>query len=459
MFGRVELLTSVTEVTDENVLEVLQKAEQTHIRNAAEIQYLYEYWRGYQPILEREKLIRPEINNTIVENHAHEIVSFKTGYEFGEPIQYVRRGIEEGSSDKIDRLNEYMLSLNKPKQDKDLAEWFHICGVAYRMVLPADRGSDAPFEFDTLDPRSTGIIRNNGFGKRPIMGFTKVTKDNGEVIHSCYTRTKYYEISNLSTVVRSNSHTLGNIPIIEYPANSARLGAFEVVLGLLDAINKTTSDRLNGIEQFIQSFIKFVNCDVDPDTFESLKAMGAVKVKTTIPGVPSDVQIISSELNQGEAQISKDDLYQMVLIICGMPDRNGSNRTTGDTGQAVILRDGWGSAESRARATELMFKASEKEFLRIALRIANQLSGLGLEVSDIDIKFTRNKTDNLLVKTQGLQNLLEAGIEPRTAIATTGLFSDPELVFANSEEYMKKWLLPETQITPTNNKPNPEQGE
>ena len=55
-------------------------------------------------------------------------------------------------------------------------------------------------------------------------------------------------------------------------------------------------------------------------------------------GNPADVDIVSSELDQSQTQITKDDLYQMVLIICGMPDRNGANRTTGDTGQAVILR-------------------------------------------------------------------------------------------------------------------------
>lgn len=459
MFGRIELLTSETEVNEGNILKILARVNADFTRNSAEIQYLYQYFKGYQPILLREKLIRPEINNTIVENHAYEVVTFKAGYEFGEPLQYVRRGNENESSDKIDKLNKYMIAMNKSKQDKDLAEWFHICGVGYRMVLPTNSYAEVPFEFDTLDPRVTGVVRNNGFGKKPILGFTKVLMDDNSVIYSCYTPTMFYKIKDLTEIVYSEPHVMGYIPIIEYPANSSRLGSFEVVLGLLDAVNSTTSNRLDGIEQFIQAFVKFINCDIDEETFIAMKAMGAVKVKSTNPGEAVDVDIISNELDQGQAQISKDDLYQMILIICGMPDRNGSNRTTGDTGAAVILRDGWGAAESRARSTELMFKASETEFLRVVLKIANQLAGLGLEASDIDIKFTRNKTDNLLTKTQGLQTLLEAGIDPRIAIATTGLFSDPELVYAQSLPYLKKWLQIETTVTPANNKPNPENGE
>lgn len=88
----------------------------------------------------------------------------------------------------------------------------------------------------------------------------------------------------------------------------------------------------------------------------------------------------------------------------------------------------------------MVFKCSEKMFLRLALRIINTVHGLDLKLSDIDIKFTRNKTDNLLVKTQGLQNMLEAGIHPQIAIANSGLFSDPEQTYLDSLPYLEKWL-------------------
>ena len=81
------------------------------------------------------------------------------------------------------------------------------------------------------------------------------------------------------------------------------------------------------IEQFVQSFIKFVNCDIDEETFKAFKEMGAIKVKSS-SGEKADVDIISQELNQTQTQVTKDDLYQTVLIICGMPDRKGSGRNT-----------------------------------------------------------------------------------------------------------------------------------
>ena len=86
MNGRRVIKTSVTEITRENVVEVLKKALAIHELNRSEIDYLWNYYRGKQPILRRVKEVRPEICNQIVENRANEIVSFKVGYLCGEPI-------------------------------------------------------------------------------------------------------------------------------------------------------------------------------------------------------------------------------------------------------------------------------------------------------------------------------------------------------------------------------------
>ncbi len=449
LFGRDVLFSSEIEITRNNVFDVLNNVLPTHAKNSEEIDYLYKYYRGRQPILDRVKTIRPEICNKIVENHALEIVDFKKGYVFGEPVQYVRRG-ESAEDNYIPLLNEYMFTADKAQRDKELAEWFYICGTSYRMVLPG-LYDDIPFEIDTLDPRYSFVVYNNGFGKRPLMGVKYIQTLNDEMLYSIYTPTTYFEVLE-DKIVREESHALGYIPIIEYPANTARLGSFEIVLSLLDALNNTGSNRQDGIDQFIQSFIKFINCDIDEETFLALKELGALKVKGE-PNNPADVDIITQELNQSQTQITKDDIYNAILIICGMPDRHQNATSTSDTGTAVLLRDGWSAAESRARDTELIFKSSEKQFLRLVLRILKDSVGVDIELNEIDIKFTRNKTDNLLVKTQGLQNQLEAGIHPQIAISNCGLFSDPEQVYIDSREYLEKWKFSkdETKVNLENN--------
>ena len=473
--GRTVLTTSEQEITAANLLAVLTRLLPVFQQNKAEADYLYWYYRGRQPILDREKKFRPEICNRIVENHANEIVSFKKGYTFGEPVQYVRRAIKDeeavnptgDNGQAINLLNEIMAIEDKASKDEELAEWFFICGTAFRMILPKseDDGSISPIEIETLDPRVTAVVYNTGFGRKPVMSIQEVAIGTpgsiGEVSlqtrYCIYTPKEYFEVEN-GAIVKQEPHALKTIPIIEYPANQSRIGAFELVLQLLDAINNADSNRLDGIEQFVQSFMKFINTKIDEETFEKFKEKGAIMISSE-PGNPADVGIITSELNQTQTQIVVDHLYQMVLIICGMPDRNGTNRTTGDTGQAVMLRDGWSAAESKAKETELIFKKSEKQFLKLVLKLLG--NEVKMSISDIDIKFTRNKTDNLLTKTQGLQNMLEAGVAPVLAFTNCNLFSDPEQACKDSAKYLEKWLPTKESeqkkpaVTPANNKPNP----
>ena len=133
MSGRRIIKTSVTEITDENVVDVLRKALATHDLNRSEIDYLWKYYRGDQPIRNRVKDVRPEICNKITENRANEIVSFKVGYLCGEPIQYVSRNGGEEIVKQINTLNEYMFAEDKAAQDQELVEWQMI--VVQRSVL------------------------------------------------------------------------------------------------------------------------------------------------------------------------------------------------------------------------------------------------------------------------------------------------------------------------------------
>lgn len=445
LHGRLEIVTAEAEITRTNVVEVLNKAVAVHAVNAAQIDYLYRYARGEQPILERKKKVRPEICNKIVENHAAEIAQFTSGYFLGEPVTYVRRGDRESTSEEISTLNDYMFYEDKASHDKDLATWMAVCGVGYRMALPdrvgMDQPDDSPFELDTPDPRTTFVVYQAGFGHRRMMGVRQIYREtnaaNLRTIYSVYTPDTYYEIEN--GVIRvEKPHGLGDIPIFEYRLNMMRMGSFEPAIPLLDGINTIMSNRVDGVEQFVQSFLKFKNCEIEDNTVEKLRDMGAIVIKSQ-QGMDSDVDIVSQELNQAQTQTLVDYLYDQVLVICGLPTTTKGGSSTSDTGAAVLLRDGWTQCEARARDTELLFKRSEKQFLRLILKIIRETRSFDLSLAEVECKFTRRQHDNLLTKTQALLHMLEAGLAPEVAIATSGLFNDPMDVTAQSAPYLKKW--------------------
>lgn len=440
--GRREIFTPVETITRDNVMSVLRQAVQTHEMNRYEIEYLYKYYRGMQPILGRTKEVRPDINNKIVVNTANEIVSFKVGYLFGDPVAYAGRA-EDDCSDAIQELNRYMSAVDKEAQDAELALWMHICGVGYRMCMPnteMTEDNESPFDLYTLDPRTTFIVKHAGLKKKPVMAvmFVDVPDDMGAInrLYSVYTNDRYFLIRE-DEIVEETVNILG-IPIIEYPLNMPRMGAFETVIPLLDAQNELASNRMDSVAQFVQALILFHNVDIDADGVAKLQALGAIKYKDVDPTMQGEVKYITAELNQEGSHTLKEDLYESILIICGMPNRNGGSSTS-DTGSAVVLRDGWNSAETRAKETEKWFSRSEKNMLRIALKICREKGGIDIHLSNVEIKFTRRNYENIITKATVLTTMLGCEkVAPRLAFVQSGMFPDPEAAYAESEKYYEE---------------------
>ena len=402
--------------------------------NESETRYLNQYYRGDQPIWGKVKSVRPEINNIVVENRANEITAFKTGYLIGEPLQYIGKN---GKSEEIDVLNRYMFLEDKDDKDRELVDDQHISGTGYRMVLPNKQHTvdDAPFSIYTLNPEKTFAVYTTALGNRNVLSGIIIPQETGENIYYCYTDKLYFEIQNRQVRVKPN--VLGMNPIVEYPANTFRLGAFEIVIPILDAMNTIASNRTDSVEQFVQSLMVFKNCDIDSDDYQKLREEGAIKIKSDNMA-PADVEILVQELNQMQTQELVDYMYQTVLDICGMPNRNGGSSTS-DTGSAVIMRDGRQSAEARAKDSEKIFTRSEKQFLRRVLKILREKTNMNLMLGDIDIKFTRRNYENLLGKAQVLTMLLaQAKVHPRLAFTHCGLFTDAESAYLQSMEYYDK---------------------
>ena len=468
-FGRRVLTWSKekNKITAKEIQKVLPQILREHDVNVREIEYLYNYYKGNQPILNKTKIVRPEINNKVLENHAFEIVEFKKSYVYGEPVQYVQKGEKDNEkiNPDISELNKYMESEDKSSLDKELAEWQYICGTAYRWVDgDGDEEDEAPFELRTADPRQTFVVYSSGIkGEQLFAGHYSYHSEMIQVAENKSYMSKFRIITVYTDrFVCKFKESLGNCEliaqempindtgftdveeyplvhtghrIIEYPLNQARLGLIELVMSSLNAINQIKSDDLDGIDQFVQSLLVFVNQDVSAKEIRELLQLGAVKINSATPDKPADLKLLVNQLVHSETKVVTDDLYNNALTVCGIPRLN-HKASGGDTGQARLLGEGWTMADERAKQDELAFKKSERKCLKTVLSICKGKGKLAkLKISDIDIKFTRNKSDNLLVKTQGLMNMQSAQVPPEIAFTICGLFSDPNDVYAKAQKY------------------------
>ena len=244
LYGRTVVYTDALEIDDSNIGEVLADAINDHEQNSTDIDYLYTYYKGDQPINTREKVYNDDINNKVVVNRAAEIVDFKVGYLLSAPIQYIDAASndnEEGiENSDLDTLTRYCMLEDKETSDLEVAQWQSICGRAFRMILPKEETveGESPFAIYTLDPRNTEVVYSSKMGHKPMMAFTSVTLKDDTVLYYCYTATDFYVLDEdgndmSDDITKSGPHALGMIPIIEYPANDARLGEYRAVDAIL----------------------------------------------------------------------------------------------------------------------------------------------------------------------------------------------------------------------------------
>lgn len=447
LMGRRRILAAPTVVTADNVAEVIDRAMLVHSTNSAQEDYLHRYFLGDQPVLHRTKEVRSDINNPVVENRAYQFVKDRTDALVGEPITYSAHGIglsgdDEGTSDKVQTLNDYCIACDKHASDLELVQWMMEVGVGYRLVLPTPevaRGDTSkPFVVASLDPRHTCVVYSNDAFHEPLYAINEVRDPlDGTRTRTLYTPDARFEVTD-GEPVKASSNPLGMVPIIEYQANPERMGVFEAVVSLFDAINEVESNRVDGIAQFVQALMVLTNVDIDEDEYAKMLKLGAVKINST-GDLPASVEMLTAELNQEQTQTLVDSLYKTALSICGMPYNVGGSASTSDTGVAVTMRDGWSNSEARCKETEVMFRRSERRFLDAALYIADQANGLGLGSESIEIKFTRRNYEAIQSKTQVLTTLLGSGkVHPRLAFQYCGMFSDPEDAYDQSEMYVEQ---------------------
>ena len=429
--GRREITTSVITVDRSNVVRVLQNAFTKHLANRSEIEYLYKYYKGIQPILFREKEVRPEICNKIVENRANQIVTFRVGYTVGKPIQYISSVGTDDVSKAVARLNDMMRIAGKATKDKLLVEWQMICGTGYRLVLPKEKkGEKIPFDIYTVDPRQAFVIYRNDVGHTPLAGVYYTVDDDQNYTFNVYTNDRYFKVNGWQSGKVAEEKPLdlgGTIPIVEYPLNMSRLGAFEVVRPLLDSLNNLESNRIDSVEQFVQSLLIAINCQFDDDvTANTIREAGMVAIKS-VGENKADLKVVSESLDQTQTQTLKQATLDAIYEIAGIPSQaNGSTSDSSNNG-AVILRNGWQGAETRAQDYEQMFREPEQRTLELVSVICGELSDLTFDATEVEPKFTRRNYEDLLSKSQTLVSMLgQEKIHPQCAYEACGLFVDTQ---------------------------------
>lgn len=463
--GRQRIILDYDEVTPENVIEIMQKAQSIHSQNRQDCDYLINYFLGDQDILNRPAPETSNINNTTVVNFAYPITRQIVGYTFAGGVELVQNDMNKKES--VNKLADYYSYENAYYVDICTGLYDSICGVAYQITLPnsmitKDNTPDIPFIYEALDPRNTFVVFSSSIGNPQIMSCTISTMKDRRKLYTIYTdKYKFTIIGMDKETLKTETNPIGIDPITMVENSLFLTGDWEQAISVMNAQNQVTSDALNDIEGTIKSLLVILGAEFDETDGEQsdLKKVKNNRILTlTAPGGGNvDAKFISPQLESISVQNIREYLDDARNVITGIPDRS-ANSSGGDTGTAVLNRDGWTDIEIVARLKEIFFKKAKKRQLSVGIKILQMLDLIDddLKVIDIEPVIGRHTTDNLSTKTTAFSTLVATGeLATIDALELSGLTNKTREMVERGEQAKKKRKEEEKQENTNNDNTQP----
>ena len=482
-FGRTTIFANYTEdkllkgsqaEVEDRILEILNDSIPIHEKNRTESKYLQDYLYGDQDIKHKKKYTRTEINNKGVENWAWAFQDWKKAFLLGKPIQYAP--LTDTANEEITTLNNYVTYEDKDQKDQDMYEDIFTVGRGFRYVSYSKTSEDdeAPFDLLNLNVLNTEVIYSSSIEHEQLLAFVQTDmryfvstidpKTNETVLepkgyneYTVYTKNMQYIVNDKTNTLKiTNRKPI--VPqchrVIEYFFNRRRMSFLEICKDIFDDLNYIENLDKDDIEGFVNSIMVFTNAEVDKQGMDAIKEYGAVSIKSTDQKKAS-VELLQSRLKSLDTQIYYLRKLSALHSILSVPEATQSGEfSNAETGKAVLTGQGFTSASIRVENEEKAFKKCDRNSLKVILKICRNVNDSNIKdllVSNIDIKFSRDLSDNLLTKTQALNNLQTANIPPEIANSVIGLFSDPVAVTKLQEAYIKQKQKLETAINNTQN--------
>lgn len=397
MIRKVYYLPKGTEPDDKTIKSLITS---TNRRDEVEL-----YDKLFAYTMSEPVLSRPAPHEILaVTNHARYITKTNVGYLLGNPVQYL---VSEGYN--IDAIVDTYRKQTISNIDVELANDASIFGHGFERVY-ADENSD-PYS-TRIDPRHVILVYDDSVKHEKMFAIVYVQsvdeegeniKDQYEVTILTSTEVKERQLKGSTLVptdVEDTLHTFGEVPVIEYPNNSERVGDFEPVTSLIDCYNITISDRVIDRERLVDAILAFYGTNLDDKQRKELKD------SRLVANLPPDAKIeyIIKNINEADADVLRQTLASDIHKISMTPDMSDENFAGNSSGVALAYK--LLAFEQHIKDKERYFESSLMVRFRLYNKFLNTKSNTAIvPTEEVDAVFRRALPQNNLEISQMILNL------------------------------------------------------
>ena len=388
----------VEELTSEKLLEFIEQHKALNKR----YEELLDLYIGNHSILTEEgNKAEYKPDNRIVINYAKYLADTFNGFFIGIPVRTVAES--EQANQYIQKIEAYN---SIDDHHAELSKKCDIYGHAFELLYHDEIGEVG---ITNIDPMECFIIYDDSIRKRRRYGvrYTEDKDGNIEGTYSDDTTINYFSVADGELSVQEQvAHNFNDVPIIEYVENEERIGVFEPVETLINALNKAISEKANDVDYFADAYMKILGTLIEEESLKQIKNNRIINLKD----IDTD-NLIVEFMEKPNADITQENLITHLKesifttsMIANLTDESFGNAS------GVALAYKLQNMSNLARTKERKFvKGFYERYRLLATEPKSKIREEDLY--SLSFRFTRNAPKNL-------------ADEADTALKLSGLVSD-----------------------------------
>lgn len=397
------------DITPDIVKEFITLHEAESLPTLQESMRMY---RGQYDILTQADKEAYKPDNRLVVGFAKYIVDSFIGFFNGIPVK-----VAHDNEQVQVFLDDFRNRNDMEDNESELAKLVAIYGRAYE-YLYQDEESLTQVIYN--GPEDIILVHDDSIAQKPLFAIRYYYDDDNELTGELFTVAERIAISSKGGIIsfaEPEQNYYGAVPIVEYVMSEERQSIFEGVKTLMNAINRTLSEKANDIDYYADSYLKILGAELDIETIQTLRDNRTINMSGE--GSENIVVEFVTKPSADEAQENLIDrlidlVYQMAMVANVNDDQFA---TASGVAQEFKLQP----MSNMARNLDRKFKSGmSRRFKMIFAIVTNIQAAYRDEWFDIRYSFTRNMPRNLVDEAE-VAAKLEGIVSKETQLSTLSI--------------------------------------
>ena len=395
-------------ITPDIVSEFIALHESQSLPTLQESMRMY---RGEYDILTQADKEAYKPDNRLVVGFAKYIVDSFIGFFNGIPVKVAHDNEQVQAF-----LDDFRNRNDMDDNESELAKLVAIYGRAYE-YLYQDEESLTQVIYN--GPEDIILVHDDSIAQKPLFAIRYYYNEDNDLAGELFTVAERFVISGKGGIsfTEQEPHYYGSVPIVEYVMSEERQSIFEGVKTLMNAINRTLSEKANDIDYYADSYLKILGAELDAETIQTLRDNRTINMSGE--GSQNVVVEFVTKPSADKAQENLIDrlidlVYQMAMVANVNDDQFA---TASGVAQEFKLQP----MSNMAKNLDRKFKSGmSRRFKMIFAIVTNIQASYRDEWFDIRYSFTRNMPRNLVDEAE-VAAKLEGIVSKQTQLSTLSI--------------------------------------